>query len=260
MRHLEKHQALLFALFMQSLLPIHGLAGQDATLAASGDSTPQWHAGATHFYLGTVTLGLGALNAELARSGRPTFGNRVVTLGVATHARFGRLLYGASIEQSIPRRALEDDWILKLVAGGATLDAGLVLLESSNTLIYATVSLGMRGTSLHFERPDDFTYGEGLEDPARALDLASRTAAGGLGLTVERHFAMHRTGPFTIATAMGVTRPLGHPGTFAGESRIAQTPEQTSGGYLRIAFGKPLRARRKALGTIGAALASMILR
>jgi hypothetical protein len=260
MRHLKKFSVLLAAVLVLGLEPIDGLAAQATPAAASNDTTPRWMAGATYVRVGTSTLGLDALNADLARSGRPTFSNAVLMLGISTHARLGRLLYGASIEQSIPRHALDAEWAMKLTAGGASLDAGLALMESSNTLVSSTISLGMRSTSLHFERPSDFTYPEGLEDPARSLDLVSRTGVAVLGVAVERHFQTRRTGTFTLAAEVGMTRPLGAPSTFAGDSHIAQTPKQTSGRYLRIGIGKPLTRRRNALRTVGAAVASMILR
>ena len=258
-----KHHAHRLAFFASLALvagSIPRLGAQNSQTDASGDRTAQWTTGATYFHVGAASLGLDRLNADLLRNGRPTFSNNVVTLGISTQARTGRLLYGASIEQGLPRRALENDWVTKLAAGGASLDAGLAIIETSNSLIYSTVSLGMRSTSLHFERRGGFTYSEGLQDPARGLDLSSRTGLVVFGVTGERHFDTHRVGMFTLAVQAGIARPLGAPSTFAGENHVEETPGQTSGRYIRLAFGKPLAARGSALETAVGALASMVLR
>jgi hypothetical protein len=239
---------------------VPGLGAQTSQTAGSSDRTAQWSTGETYFRVGAASLGLDRLNAALLRNGRPTFSNNVATVGISTEARTGRLIYGASIEQGLPRRALENDWVTKLATGGASLDAGLAIIETSNSLIYSTVSLGMRSTSLHFERRGGFTYSEGLQDPARGLDLSSRTGLAVFGVTGERHFETHRAGMFTLAVQAGIARPLGAPNTFAGENHVEETPGQSSGRYIRLAFGKPLAARGSALETAVGALASMVLR
>src|SRR4051812_31169898 len=133
--------------------------------------TARWTTGATQVRVGSAHLGLDRLNAGLAENHRPTFSNTLRTLGISTYARRGRLIAGASIEGSLPHRTTDASWTTKLSANTATLDAGYVMLDGSRLMVSAGASVGLRNTSLHFERRGNFTYGDGLEDPARGVDL-----------------------------------------------------------------------------------------
>jgi hypothetical protein len=160
----------------------------------------------------------------------------------------------------LPHRKSQPGWITKLSAGSATLDAGYVLLDASSIAISATTSIGIRSTSLHFEQAGDFTYDEGLENPARAVDLLSRGGIVHFGLDAERRFETTRLGQFSLSLETGVARPLGAAATYSGENRVLATPRQNSGRFLRVAIGKPITRRGRALDTVGAALVSMIVR
>lgn len=222
------------------------------------DSAPQWTVGATQFRGGSMDLGLERLNADLSRNGRPTFSSSIPSVGVSTYARHGRMLVGASVEGTLSRRGVQDGWVTKLSASAATLDAGMALIDASRFFVYSMASLGLRSTSLHFEHRGDFTYDDGLGDPARGVDLSSRGGIAQLGVSAEWRFDTRIAGRFALAVQMGTTQPLGSPSTSAGENRVSQTPNPTSGRYIRIAFNKPLARRARAFDTAGAALLSML--
>ena len=222
--------------------------------------TARWTTGATQLRIGSAHLGLDRLNAGLAENHRPTFSNTVQTIGISTYARRGRLLAGASIEGSLPHRTTDASWTTKLSVSTTTLDAGYVVLDASRLMITTTVALGFRGTSLHFERRGDFSYDDGLGNPARGVDLLSRSGVAQIGLNAERRFEARRPGEFALIVQSGIMRPFGGAATFAGENHVYQTPEQNGGSYIRIGFAKPIAQRSRALDTVGAALASTLLR
>lgn len=222
--------------------------------------TARWTTGATQLRIGSARLGLDRLNEGLAQNHRPTFSNTLRTFGLSTYARRGRLIAGASVEGSLPHRTADESWTTKLSANMATLDGGYVVLDRSRFMVSTSVSLGLRTTSLHFERRGDFSYDDGLEDPARGVDLLSRSGVTQVGLSVERQFDAHWPGTFALVVQTGMMRPFGGAATFAGESHVARTPAQDGGSYLRIAFAKPIAHRGRALDTVVAALASSLLR
>ncbi len=222
--------------------------------------TARWTTGATQLRAGSMQLGLDQLNASLVESHRPTFANTVPTLGISTYARRGRLLGGASIDGSLPHRGTDATWTTKLTVSTATLDGGYVLIDGSRLMISTNVSVGVRSTWLHFERRGDFSYDDGLADPARGVDLMSRTGVAQLGLSVERRFELGRVGMFSLVGQGGTMRPFGGPATFAGENRVRGTPEQDAGGYARIAISKPIARGARALDMVSGALLSMIFR
>lgn len=250
-------RAALFALAMTALAG--DLRSQEPFSVAAPD-TARWTVGAALVRVGSVQLGLNQLNASLAANGRPTFVNAVPTLGISTYARRGRLIAGASIDGSLPHRAADASWTTKLLVNTATLDGGVVLLESSRATITGVASLGVRSTSLHFERRGDFTYSDGLVDPARGVDLMSKSGMAEVGLNVERRFVSRWPGMFSLVAQTGVTRPFGAAVTFAGENHVRETPGEGAGLFARIGFAKPLGNRGRALDTASGALLAMLFR
>lgn len=222
--------------------------------------TARWSIGATQFRTGSMQLGLDRLNQSLAASNRPTFANTVPTFGISTYARHGRLLGGASIDQALPHRATDATWTSKLTVSTTTLDGGYVLLDGSTVMISTSVSIGMHSTSLHLERRGDFTYGDGLDDPARGVDLTSRSGVAQLGLNIGRRFEIGRLGKFALSGQGGLMRPFGGSLTFAGENRVHDTPRQASGSYARIAIARPIASGSRALNMISGALLSTVVR
>jgi len=237
------------------LLASSAAAAQEKSTA---DSSARWTVGATQFRAGGLRLGLGSLNTDLARNGRPVFSNTIPSFGISTYARKGRVLFGASADGSLPRRGAQGGWVTKLAAGSATLDGGLALIDASRTFVYTMLSVGVRSTSLHFERDGDFTYSEGLQDPARGVDLASKGGIAQIGISAERRFEARRLGRFALAAQTGWVKPFGSAATFAGENRVRQTPDQTAGSYIRLAFSKPIAKRGRVMDTLGAALLSTL--
>lgn len=226
--------------------------------SAEAKDTARWTIGATQVRAGTMQLGLDELNAGLAANQRPTFANTAQTFGIATYARRGRWMAGASIDGSLPHRATDLEWTTKLVVRTATLDGGYVLLDQSPTTISATASLGVRSTALHFERRGDFAYDDGLADPARGMDLTSRAGIAEMGVSVERRFNARWVGVFALGGQAGAMRALGAPATFAGENHVRGTPRQGGGGYVRVVFAKPIARGARAANTASAALLAML--
>jgi hypothetical protein len=231
--------------------------GQTAASEAPKD-TARWTIGAAQFRAGSMQLGLDRLNDGLAANNRPTFSNTVPTFGIATYARRGRWLAGASIDGSLPHRSTDVEWTTKLSARTATLDGGYVLLDRSRVMVSTNVSLGVRSTSLYFQRRGDFTYDDGLEDPARGVDLTSRSGVVQIGMSAERRFTARWVGVFSVGGQAGAMRTLGAPVTFAGESHVRGTPAQNGGAYMRVVFAKPIARGARAANTASAALLSML--
>ena len=127
-----------------------GSAAAQATPA--GRDSARWTVGATQLRAGGLRLGLGSLNADLSRNGRPIFSNTIPSFGISTYARKGRILFGASADGSLPRRGAQGGWVTKLGAGSATLDGGagsdlLVANYSGNTYAGTAQSTGIIFTS-----------------------------------------------------------------------------------------------------------------
>jgi hypothetical protein len=220
--------------------------------------TARWTIGATQLRAGSVQLGLERLNASLAENGRPTFSNAVPTFGISTYARRGRWIGGASIDGSLPHRATDIEWATRLSVRTATLDGGYILLDRARVTVSTNVSLGVRSTSLHFERRGDFSYDDGLEDPARGVDLTSRSGVVQVGMSAERRFRVRWVGVFSLGGQAGATRTLGAPVTFAGENHVRGTPTQNGGAYMRVVFAKPIARGARAANTVSAALLAML--
>ena len=233
-------------------------AGQAAD--SSTTRPPSWSMGGAYLRIGSTQLGLGALNDVLTRNGRPSFAEGATMIGFSAHARFGRLLLGATGETSISPRRVENGWLTQLSAGIATLDAGVAVYERTSMTVAATGSLGMRRTGLRFESRGDFSYDDGVSNPARGVMLSSRSGVTQAGLLVEQRLRAPRIGALALSAQVGISAPFGGASTFAGESRVMGSPAPESGTYVRIAIGKPLRKRSEALNAVGAALLSMVPR
>src|SRR4051812_4413285 len=90
-----------------------GAQASNSPDSASG-SAKSWETGAFQVRAGAARYGIGSLNSDLARSGRPTFGTGSATVGFNAYARFGRVLVGAGGETSIANRRVADGWITQL--------------------------------------------------------------------------------------------------------------------------------------------------
>ena len=250
-----------------SLVLSLGTAGDStrATAPAERDSMvpvrrASWSTGAAYLRFGTTQLGLGALNDVLARNSRPSFSDGTSMIGFSAHARRGRLLLGATGETSLPHRRVDNGWMSELSAGMATLDAGIAIYERGATMLATTGSLGIRHTRLRLEAEGDFSYDEGVSNPARGVTMSSRSGVAQGGLLLEQRVRAPKLGAIAVSAQFGVSAPFGGASTFAGESRVAGTPTQEAGTYLRVAIGKPLRQRGEALNAVWAALLSMVAR
>jgi hypothetical protein len=218
---------------------------------------PRWSNGSLGVRVGTAHLGLGALNENFARNGRPQFASNVATIGFAGHARFGRLMLGAGGESALANRIASTDWISKISFGSATLETGVALIDGRGFLVAPQFSIGVRKTSLRMDRPGDFTYDQGVKDPARGVAFSTREGLVGVGVIAERHLRV-RANQFSLGVQAGIAQPFGGPATFAGESHVHGTPRQDTGRYLRLIFGKPIGGRRDAMTAVSGALLSMI--
>jgi hypothetical protein len=220
--------------------------------------TPRWSTGSLNVQIGTARLGLAELNESMQSNGRPAFSTKVATIGVSGYTRFGRIVLGVGGESALPQREMSAGWISKISFGSAMVDAGIAAIDRPGLLVYPQVSLGLRKTSLRMERSGDFTYDEGVQDPARGVALSSRSALAGFGLVAEGHWTTRRTGSFSVGARAGVVQPFGGPGTSAGESSVTGTPREASGRYLRLSIGKPIGKKRDMMSGLSTALLSII--
>lgn len=255
----------MFTFIAASCITLSLSLATDTTRAKpSADSattrTQSWRLGAAYLRFGTTQLGLSAINDVLTRNGRPSFAEGAPMIGFSAHARMGRLLLGATGETSISPRRSDNAWMTQLSAGIATLDAGVAVYERGATMIATTASLGIRRTGLRFESRGDFSYDDGVSNPARGVMLSSRSGVAQTGLLVEQRMRAPRIGALSLSAQLGISVPFGGASTFAGESRVVGSPAPASGTYVRVAVGKPLGKRGEALNAVWAALISMVPR
>lgn len=220
--------------------------------------SPRWTTGAVNFHLGTAHLGLDELNGALAANGRPDFSADVATLGVSAHARFGRFMIGGTGESALPQRASSPGWRNTISFGSATVDAGIALIDRPRLLVQSQLSLGVRITSLRIDRDGDFSYEDGISDPARGVEMSSLTALGGIGVVAELRLATRGMGAFSIGMRAGVERPLGGPATLAGENSVTGSPRESAGPYLRLSLGKPIARRREIMSALSTAMLALL--
>lgn len=220
--------------------------------------TPRWSIGSVSFHAGTAHLGLGELNGTLTANARPAFSTDVATVGVSAYARFGRLLLGGSGETALPQRESSPGWRNKISFGSASLDAGIALVERPRLLIASQVSFGIRTTTLRMEQRGDFTYTDGVIDPARGLELSSVSALAGAGMMAELRLSTRSTGVFSIGLRAGFSRPLGSPAARAGESAVSGAPHESAGHFLRLSINKPIGKRREIMSTLSTAMLSLL--
>jgi hypothetical protein len=231
-------------------------AGQDQPDSTKRD-VPRWTTGSINVQIGSARLGLTELNESRTANGRPAFSENVSTFGMSGQVRFGRLLLGGGGETALPQRELSPGWISKISFGSMTLDAGMALIDRPRIRVYPTISVGIRKTKMQMERIGDFTYDDGMQDPARGVSLSSRSALAGAGIVVETYVSSRLTGEFSIGLRTGVMSPVGNPATSAGERSVSGTPRETSGRYLRLSIGKPIGRRRDAMSALSSALLSL---
>lgn len=243
-----------------------GIAGQPHTVAGQerADSimvervTPRWTVGSIDFQLGTAHLGLDELNGTLTGASRPAFSTDVATVGLAAYARFGRFMLGGTGETALPQSSSALGWRNKVSFGSASLDAGVALLDRPRFLLHTQLSIGIRTTTLRMEQRGDFTYNDGVRDPARGLELSSVSGLAGAGLMAELRFSTRTTGDFAIGLRAGVTRPLGSPAAWAGESTVTGAPQESTGRYVRLSIGKPIGRRREIVSALSTAMLSLL--
>jgi len=222
--------------------------------------TPRWTTGSITVQSGGARLGLGELNATLTANGRPAFSTNVATFGLSGYARFGRLVLGGSSETALPQRRSSAGWRSTVSFGSAMLDAGYAIVDVPRLLVYPQVSLGLRQTSLRLERSGNFSYDDGVNDPARGVAMSSLGVLSGLGVVAEMRLATRLTGAFAIGLRAGLVQPLGGAATLAGESNVTGTPREGTGRYLRLSIAKPIGKRRDTLGALSTAMLSLLTR
>lgn len=239
----------------------HVASGQDNPNGALVEKpTPHWTTGSISVQFGAAGLGLTELNGSLTANGRPAFSTSVATIGVSGYARFGRFLIGGGGESALPQRETATGWVSKISFGSAMVDAGYVMISRSRLTVYPQLSIGIRATSLKVQRTGDFTFDDGVRDPARGVEMSSLGALAGVGIVAETHIATERTGDFSIGIRAGMSKPLGAPGTLAGESVVSGTPREGSGWQLRLTVGKPIGKRREVVNALSTAVLSILTR
>ncbi len=256
---MKTHLKVVALLAIVHALMTHVAACQDQPDSVMvAHATPGWTIGSVNIQLGTAGLGWAELNGTLSANGRPTFSTSVATIGVAGYARFGRLLIGGGGESALPQRQVSSGWTNKIKFGSAMLDAGYVVIDGSRLTMYPQVSIGLRATSLTVQRTGDFTYNDGVRDPARGVEMSSLSALAGVGFVAESHLSTSRTGAFSIGVRAGLVTPIGAPGTLFGESTVSGAPHEESGWHLRLTIGKPIGKRRDVVSALSTALVSII--
>jgi hypothetical protein len=223
-------------------------------------ATPRWTTGSLNVQFGVAGLGLDELNGTLTANGRPPFSTSTATIGIAGYARFGRLLVGVGGESALPQRDEAAGWTTRVSFGSAMVDAGYVILDRSRLIVYPHVSIGVRATSLTVQRVGDFTFTDGVRDPARGVELSSRGALAGVGLVAETHLTTSRTGDFSIGVRAGLVTSVGAPGTIAGERTVSGAPHEASGWHVRLTVGRPIGRRRNVVSALSTALVSLLRR
>ncbi len=217
-------------------------------------AVPGWNTGSLSVQFGVDRLGLTELNKTMTANGRPAFASEAGTVGISGYARFGRVLVGGTGETAIPQRKLGAGFINKIWYGTAAFDAGYAVVNHPMLLIYPQASFGMKHSVLQMEQGGNFTYSNGVNNPARGLRMSSWRATAGYGLVSELRLRSRTAGDFSIGIRGGYATPVGGAHTAAGESSISDTPSEEAGAYLRLTIGKPIGKRRNALSVLSTVL------
>ncbi len=256
---------ILHRLVASSALVIHMIIGVSHVASGQNKSDsvivmqpkPQWTTGSINVQFGNTALGLDELNGSLTANGRPAFSTNVATIGIAGYARFQRLIIGGDYAMAIPQRETAPGWVSKMSTGSAMIDAGYVILDRARLMVYPQLSLGIRATSLKVQRAGDFSYEDGVRDPARGVEMSSLGALAGMGFVAETHLSTAKTGAFSIGVRAGMVKPLGAPGTLAGESVVRGAPHEASGWNVRLTIGKPIGRRRDVATALSTAVLAL---
>lgn len=220
--------------------------------------TARWSMGSLSIQFGVDRLGLSELNKTMVANGRPAFADDAGTIGLSGYARFGRVLIGGTGETALPRRELAGGFTNRIWYGRAAFDAGYAVIDRPRVMIYPQVSFGLKHSVLQMQESGDFTFANGVNDPARGLAMSSWRAMAGYGLVGELRLSTRSLGAFSIGVRGGYATPVGGARTSAGESSVSGTPSEEAGTYLRLSIGKPIGRRRNALSVLSTVLIPMM--
>jgi hypothetical protein len=227
--------------------------------SAADTVTPRFTIGSTQVVAGYARFDFADLDARIAAAGLPSVARSAATVGIGTDIRSGRLLLGIGFQSLITRDHRDAAYRMRLAGRYTLLDAGIAALQTSGWSVYPLAGLGLTSLQVSVRERGDFTFDEALERPSRELGMSGLGALAHAGLLIERRFH-RRDAEYAIALRAGVTRSFGSQAWTSDANRVAGGPSGLRGSYVRLAFSRPLRARRDAMATALGTVAQAAIR
>jgi hypothetical protein len=221
--------------------------------------TPRFTVGSTQIGVGYIKFDFADLDSRMAIAGLPRAASAALTVGVSTDIRYGALLLGFGFHSLISQQHSDASYKTSLAGRYTLADIGFAAVRTRGWSIYPIAGLGATAMSVYVREQGEFTFDEGLARPSRQLGMSGLGALAHGGLLIERR--MHRgESEFALALRAGVTRGFGSQSWMSDMGKVNGGPTGLRSSYVRLAFSRPMRHRRDAVGTGVGTLAQVIIR
>ena len=220
---------------------------------------PRFSVGSNQTIVGYARFSFPDLDARVAAAGLPRVANSAVTIGIGGDIRRGHALAGAAFQSMISRDHKDGAYRTRMSGSYSLFDIGYAILRSRSTFIYPIAGIGVTHMSVNVKSRGDFSFDDGLSNPAREISMSGLAPLGHFGVLVERRFTRGES-EFAVALRIGEMRTLGSQSWTSEESRIDSGPKGIRGTYARLSFSKPIRARRDAALPIAGTVVQTMIR
>ena len=221
--------------------------------------TPRFTTGSTQIGVGYIKFDFAELDRRMAAAGLPRAASAAVTLGLNSDIRYGSFLLGFGFQSLITQQHSDDSYRTSLAGRYTMADIGFAVVNTKAWSIYPIAGLGATSMSVYVREQGEFTFDEGLARPSRQLSMSGLGALGHGGILIERRLR-RRDADYAIALRAGVTRGFGSQAWMSDAGRAAGGPSGIQSSYVRLAFSRPMRHRRDAIGTGVGTLAQAVIR
>ena len=220
---------------------------------------PRFTIGSTQTLVGYARFSLPELDSRIAAAGLPRAASSAATVGIGADVRHGRALAGAGFQTMITRDHRDDDYRTRLSGNFSLFDFGYAVVRSRSIWVYPVVGIGATHMSVNVKARGDFSFDDGLANPAREISMSGLAALGHFGMLVERRFSRGES-EMALALRVGAMRTLGSQSWMAEDSRIDGGPKTIRGTYARLSFSRPIRTRRDAALPIAGTVVQAVIR
>lgn len=221
--------------------------------------TPRFATGSTQVGLGYIKFDFADLDARMASAGLPRAASSAATLGINSDIRFGSLLLGFGFQSLITQQHSDSSYRTSLGGSYTMADIGFAVVNTKSWSVYPIAGLGANAMRVLVREQGEFTFDEGLARPSRQLGMSGLGALGHGGILIERRFS-RQDAEYAIALRAGVTRGFGSQAWISDMGRASGGPNGLHSSYVRLAFSRPMRHRRDAIGTGVGTVAQVALR